>query len=78
MRDSADPPVGAVGAATKRKPKRFTTQGSIYGVGLVTHYDFLLNNCPGTPATQGVDAYVVEVPAEFQSKPRRSRSRHSP
>ena len=56
------------GAAPRRKPKRFSAQGTIHGVGLVTHYDFLLN-CPGIPTTQGVDAYVVEVPAEFQAKP---------
>ena len=56
------------GAATRRKPKKFTTTGTIAAAGLVTHYDFLLN-CPEVPTTQGVDAYVVEVPADFQAKP---------
>ena len=59
---------GPSGAATRRKPKKFTTTGSIAAFGLVTHYDFLLN-CPSVPTTQGVDAYVVEVPAGFQLKP---------
>lgn len=59
---------GPTGAATRRKPKKFTTTGTIAAVGLVTHYDFLLS-CPDVPATQGVDAYVVEVPPDFQLKP---------
>ena len=59
---------GPSGAATRRKPKRFTTTGSVATFGLVTHYEFLLN-CPSIPTTQGVDAYVVEVPADFQLKP---------
>jgi hypothetical protein len=53
------------GPRRKPKPKKFTESGTIAAAGLVTHYDFLLN-CPGAPATQGVDAYVVEVPADFQ------------
>jgi hypothetical protein len=53
--------------AAKRKPKTFTAEGTVAGVGLVTHDEFILQ-CPEPPATQGVDAYVVEVPLEFGAK----------
>lgn len=61
-------PLPGASHAAKRKPKTFTATGAIVGTGLVTHYDFLLR-CPEPPATQGVDAYVVEVPSEFGYKP---------
>lgn len=54
--------------AAKRKPKTFTAEGSIAGTGFVTHSSFILQ-CPEVPATQGVDAYVVEVPMEFGARP---------
>lgn len=54
--------------AAKRKPKKFTATGTVYGVGVVTHENFIVQ-CPEPPATQGVDAYVVEVPIEFGAKP---------
>lgn len=55
-------------AGQKRKPKTFTAEGLIAGTGLVTHANFIAQ-CPELPATQGVDAYVVEVPMEFGVKP---------
>ncbi|HEX2293901.1 MAG TPA: hypothetical protein VHN37_01180 [Actinomycetota bacterium] len=55
-------------AGPKRKPKKFTAEGLVVGTGLVTHSDFIFE-CPEVPATQGVDAYVVEVPFEFGAKP---------
>ncbi|HEV2757811.1 MAG TPA: hypothetical protein VG318_18785 [Actinomycetota bacterium] len=55
-------------AGPKRKPKKFTASGLIAGAGLVTHSNFIAQ-CPDLPASQGVDAYVVEVPMEFGVKP---------
>ncbi|HEX2195828.1 MAG TPA: hypothetical protein VHJ76_02790 [Actinomycetota bacterium] len=54
--------------AAKRKPKKFTASGTVAGVGVVTHENFIVS-CPEPPPTQGVDAYVVEVPMEFGAKP---------
>lgn len=55
-------------AAGKRKPKKFEVEGSFYGAGVITHSDFIFE-CPELPATQSVDAFVVEVPTEFGAKP---------
>ncbi|MDQ3915927.1 MAG: hypothetical protein M3323_11485 [Actinomycetota bacterium] len=64
--------VAALPAATharpKRKPKTFTAEGLVVGVGVATHSNFILQ-CPDLPASQGLDAYVVEVPLEFAAKP---------
>jgi hypothetical protein len=70
--------VGMLGAAVpattqakpkaKPKPKTFTASGLIAGAGFVTHSNFIAQ-CPEIPATQGVDAFVVEVPMEFAAKP---------
>ncbi len=38
----------------------------------MTHENFVVQ-CPEIPATQGVDAYVVEVPPEFGAKPSQVR-----
>ncbi|HEX2058210.1 MAG TPA: hypothetical protein VHI71_07560 [Actinomycetota bacterium] len=54
--------------AAKRKPKKFTAEGTVAAAGVVTHSNFILS-CPDLPPTQGVDAYVVEVPMEFGAKP---------
>jgi hypothetical protein len=59
---------GATYASPKRKPKTYTTEGMVYGVGVVTHSTFIVQ-CPEIPPTQGVDAYIVEVPMEFAVKP---------
>lgn len=58
----------ATQAAPKKKPKKFTASGLIAGAGVATHANFIAQ-CPELPATQGVDAYVVEVPMEFGAKP---------
>ena len=55
-------------AQPKRKPKTFTAEGTIVGAGVATHSNFIFQ-CPELPATQGADAYVVEVPMEFGAKP---------
>lgn len=56
------------GAAPKRaKKKTFKAEGTFYGVGVLTHENFIVQ-CPELPTTQGVDAYVVQVPIEFGSK----------
>jgi hypothetical protein len=54
-------------AAPRKKPKKFTAEGLIAGAGLLTHMEFIAQ-CPSPPASQGVDAYVVEVPMEFGLK----------
>lgn len=60
---------GTTHAAAKRKPpKKFTAEGLVAGTGVVTHSEFIAQ-CPGLPASQGVDAYVIEVPWEFGAKP---------
>ena len=63
---------GALPASTqakpKRKPKTFTAEGTVYGAGVVTHSSFIAQ-CPEVPTTQGVDAYVVEIPMELAAKP---------
>lgn len=58
---------GTTLAAAKRKPKKFTAEGTIAGAGIVTHSTFIAQ-CPEPPPTQGVDAYVVEVPMDFGLK----------
>ena len=57
----------ATQAKPKRKPKTFTAEGLIVAAGVVTHSNFILQ-CPDLPASQGADAYVVEVPMEFGAK----------
>lgn len=54
-------------AKPKRKPKTLTVEGSIVATGFVTHSNFIFQ-CPDLPATQGADAYVVQVPMEFGAK----------
>lgn len=59
---------GATQAAGKREPKVYKAEGLIVGAGVATHSNFIFQ-CPELPASQGADAYVVEVPLEFGTKP---------
>lgn len=59
----------ALPSATQARPKRkppkvYKAEGFVAGVGVVTHSNFIAQ-CPELPASQSVDAYVVEVPFDF-------------
>ena len=57
--------LGTPGAAAERKVRRYTVAGSIRAAGLQTHMEFIFT-CPYPPKTQGIGAYVVDVPPAFR------------
>lgn len=61
---SAAPSSALSEKSSKKKPKRFTAEGSLMGGYIITHMEFIAR-CPEMPVTQGLDGYVVEIPYRF-------------
>ena len=63
--------VAPSGAEARGTPRSFTVEGEILTMAPVTHGEFM-TTCPTLPVTQGLGAFVVEVPQEFVTRPARA------